>query len=94
MEPLARIQRVEICKGAGLHDPLRAGNTLRVEIVDANDAAIWRQVEITFNGVGSLFPRKFEGGQGVFRRIVRGPAVSNEEWFRWQGGGDHKESEG
>ena len=48
-----------------------------VGIVQADDLAVGGQIEIPLDAVGPLLPGQAEGGQGVFRGVVRSSAMGD-----------------
>ena len=47
--------------------------------MDADDLSVGRQVEVSLDGIGSLFPCEFEGGESVFRGVVGSTAMGDQE---------------
>ncbi len=46
--------------------------------MEGDDFSVRRATEVRLNGVRALLPGQPEGGEGILRRVVRGPAVGDD----------------
>ena len=58
--------------------PIDAGRAMQRIVVRCDDAAVAREPEIGFNGVGPLFPGQFHRGTRILRSIPRRTAMGDE----------------
>ncbi len=92
--PAADVELAELFEGAVLGNEFGAGGALGVGVVKADDFAVAGEVEIALDGIGVLIPSELEGRQGVFRGIVRGTTVGDDEGLCGEGGEEEEEREG
>ena len=59
---LSILKLAKLREGRVLHDTLDARSTLRIAVVNANNFAVTRQVEIAFDPITPLFPGEPERG--------------------------------
>src|SRR5690606_7025558 len=57
----------------------RGGDAFGRLVVKADDLPVTGEVEVPLDAIRVLLPRQPERRQRVFRRIVRGPAVGNDQ---------------
>ena len=65
---------------------VRARSTLGGRVVDHDELAVLRQVDVKLRCVSFLLPRQFEGSDRVFRSIERRAAVPDDLHLRRVGG--------
>jgi hypothetical protein len=46
--------------------------------VNGDEPAIAGQVDVDFDGIGALRPREADAGEGVFRSVKRGTAMTDD----------------
>ena len=55
-----------------------AGGFERGEIMNDDDSAVARQVDVDLDGIGGLLPAESDSGERVFGGVKRGPAMGDD----------------
>ena len=77
--PTSDIESAKLLEGRLRDGEFFAGDSLGVFIVKVQNVSAGAEPKVALEGVGPLFDRQLVGGDGVFRRIVRSAAMSDDE---------------
>ena len=68
-----------MCQGGVADTQAHAGGAAGIRVVDDDRTTIGGAVHVHLHGIGVHRPRQAYGGEGVFRREGRGPAVGDDQ---------------
>ena len=77
--PTADVEGLQFGEGGLGDDEFFACEFFGVFVVEADDVAVFGELEVALDGVGSSLPCEFESGEGVLGGVGGGSAMGNDE---------------